>query len=81
MIPPQGTDISGELVLGTGFCTLFLSQHFHQVVLKEVINNIYTVKEGKNQLIRENRDFEVFQQVKIRAKTDSKIPTSTVLKI
>lgn len=59
---------------------MFLSQHFHQVVLKEVINNKYTVKMGGNPLIRENRDFEVSQKVKIMAKTNSKSHTSTFLK-
>jgi hypothetical protein len=34
-----------SMLLGQGFA-VFLSQHFHQAVFKEVINNKYTVKGG-----------------------------------
>lgn len=68
---PQGTSIPGEQQLRTAFCTLFLSQHFRQVVLQELMNNKYTAeKKGGSELEKKNRDFKRFQQVKIIAQTD-----------
>lgn len=47
MMTPQGTSIPGEPHLRTAFSTLFLSQHFHQAVLPELMNNKYTAEKKR----------------------------------